>query len=122
MRSDVVQDTGGISALKRLHPEVLFHCDAIQYLGAESLDVGQCPYDLVSLSSNALYGPPGIAALYVREGTRLPPLLHGGMQEEGLRPGLQSMALVAGFGAAAGSISGTRPPGSTNCFCCETAV
>jgi cysteine desulfurase len=97
----VVQDIGGISALKRLYPDVLFHCDAVQYLSAESLDVDQCPFDLVSLSSNALYGPPGIAALYVREGTRILPLLHGGMQEDGLRPGLQSMALVAGFGAAA---------------------
>lgn len=97
----VIQDVRGISTLKHRSPDVLFHCDAVQYLCSETLDVQECPFDLVSLSSNALYGPPGIAALYIREGTRLLPLLHGGMQEEGMRPGLQSIALAAGFGAAA---------------------
>lgn len=97
----VAQDVSAIASLKSRFPEVLFHTDAIQYLCYESLDVRAHPFDLVSISSNALYGPPGVAALFVRDGTRLIPLLHGGMQEEGRRPGLQSIALIAGFGKAA---------------------
>ncbi len=97
----VVQNLEEIAALKLRFPEVLFHTDAIQFVCYEDLDVRQRPLDLISLSSNALYGPPGIAALYVREGTRLVPLIHGGMQEEGMRAGLQSPSLLVGFGKAA---------------------
>ena len=97
----VMQDLAALSVLKQRHPLVYFHTDAVQYLCYEELDTRLLAFDLISLSSNALYGPAGIAALFIRQGTRLAPLLHGGMQEEGRRPGLQSMALVAGFGAAA---------------------
>jgi cysteine desulfurase len=97
----VIQDVAGIASLKKDFPEVLFHTDAIQYVCYEDLDVTRLPFDLVSFSSNAIYGPAGIAALYMREGTRIVPLFHGGMQEEGLRPGLQSISLAAGFGKAA---------------------
>lgn len=97
----VIQDLAAVSELKRRFPDVCFHTDAVQYLCYENLDTRSLPFDLVSLSSNALYGPAGIAALFVRRGARLIPLLHGGMQEEGMRPGLQSVALIAGFGAAA---------------------
>jgi len=97
----VIQNFPAISDLKMRFPDVLFHTDAIQFACYEELDVSRNPFDLVSLSSNAIYGPTGIGALYVREGTRLMPLLHGGMQEEGMRPGLQSTGLIAGFGAAA---------------------
>lgn len=97
----VIQDLSAVAELKRRFSDVCFHTDAVQYLCYESLDAGSLPFDLVSCSSNALYGPAGIAALFVRQGTRLIPLLHGGMQEEGMRPGLQSVALIAGFGAAA---------------------
>jgi cysteine desulfurase len=97
----VTQDLPALSVLKHRFPEVIFHTDAVQYLCYETLDVQALPFDLVSLSSNALFGPAGIAALYIRNGTRIVPLLHGGMQEGGRRPGLQSAALIAGFGAAA---------------------
>jgi cysteine desulfurase len=97
----VVQNFPAIAALKKQFPDVLFHTDAIQFVCYENLDLRTTPFDLVSLSSNAIYGPPGIAALYIRTNTRLAPLLHGGMQEEGLRPGLQSIALAVGFGKAA---------------------
>jgi len=97
----VIQNVDQIAALKQRFPDVLFHTDAIQFVCYEGLDLSRLPFDLVSLSSNALYGPPGIAALYIREGTRTVPLIHGGMQEEGMRPGLQSPSLAAGFGKAA---------------------
>lgn len=97
----VIQDLEALAALKRRHPDVFFHTDAVQYLCYESLDVSALPFDLVSVSSNSIYGPAGVAALYIRSGTRIVPLLQGGLQEEGLRPGLQSLALTAGFGVAA---------------------
>lgn len=97
----VIQNVDQIAALKQRFPDVLFHTDAIQFVCYEDLDLARIPLDLLSLSSNALYGPPGIAALYIREGTRTVPLIHGGMQEEGMRAGLQSPSLAAGFGKAA---------------------
>lgn len=97
----VIQDLSGIASLKADFPDVIFHSDAIQYICYEDLNLEEMPFDLASVSSNGIYGPSGIAALFIREGTRIVPLLHGGMQEEGLRPGLQSTALAAGFGKAA---------------------
>jgi cysteine desulfurase len=97
----VIQDIDAVSHCGTAFHNVAFHSDAIQYLCYESFDVRRLPLNAVSISSNAIYGPPGIAALYIRRGTRIVPLLHGGMQEDGLRPGLQSMALVAGFAKAA---------------------
>jgi cysteine desulfurase len=97
----VIQNVAAIALLKERFDDVLFHTDAIQYACSEEILVSRLPFDLVSISSNALYGPPGVAALYRRAGARISPLLHGGMQEEGMRPGLQSVALIAGFGEAA---------------------
>ena len=97
----VIQNLSSIVALKERFDSVLFHTDAVQFLCYEDLSVVRAPFDMVTISSNALYGPAGIAALYVRSGTRLQPLLHGGMQEGGMRPGLQSISLAAGFGEAA---------------------
>ncbi len=57
--------------------------------------------DLIALSAHKLYGPKGIGALWVRDGLKLTPLIHGGGQEQGLRSGTLSPALCAGFGAAA---------------------
>jgi cysteine desulfurase len=97
----VIQNMDRIASLKKEFDDVFFHTDAIQFLCYEQLPLDRIPLDLVSLSSNALYGPSGVAAIYVRKGSRIVPLLHGGMQEEGMRPGLQSIALIAGFGEAA---------------------
>lgn len=97
----VIQNLQALSNLKKRFPEVLFHTDAIQFVCYEDLDLQQMPFDLVSISSNAFYGPPGVAALFVREGTRIVPLIHGGMQEGGMRAGLQSIANIVGFGKAA---------------------
>jgi cysteine desulfurase len=97
----VIQNIARIASLKERFPDVLFHTDAIQFICYEDFSVRNHRFDLVSLSCNAIYGPPGIAALYIRNGTRITPLLHGGMQEDGMRPGLQSIALIAGFGEAA---------------------
>jgi len=76
----------------------LFLCDAVQ--GAGKL-APPAEADLIALSAHKLYGPKGIGALWVRDGVKLSPLIHGGGQEQGLRSGTLSPALCAGFGAAA---------------------
>jgi cysteine desulfurase len=97
----VIQKIEAISNLKNRFPNVNFHSDAIQFICYEDLNLELMPFDLVSISSNAIYGPTGVAALFVREGTRIVPLIHGGMQEGGMRAGLQSIANIVGFGKAA---------------------
>lgn len=98
----VIQNIQALSNLKQRFPGVIFHTDAIQFLCYEDFNVQLMPFDLVSISSNAIYGPSGVAALFVRDGTRIIPLIHGGMQEGGMRPGSQSIANIVGFGKAAG--------------------
>lgn len=81
----------------------LLHSDAAQALGRIPIDVGQWGVDLLSLSGHKCYGPKGIGALYVRGGSRsapLEPLLFGGGQEAGLRPGTLNVPGVVGFGKA----------------------
>ncbi len=80
---------------------VLFHTDATQAPARIAIDVEACDIDLLSISSHKLYGPKGIGALYLAEDTFLKPVLTGGDQERGLRPGTIPTALVCGFGEAA---------------------
>ena len=79
---------------------ILLHTDAAQAAGRIPLDVAALGVDLMSLSAHKLYGPKGIGALYVRRGLRLAPLLAGGGQERGLRPGTLPTPLCVGFGTA----------------------
>jgi cysteine desulfurase len=73
-------------------------CDAVQAFGRMPIPDGP---DLIAISAHKIHGPKGIGALWVRDGIKLKPLLHGGGQEAGLRSGTLSPALCAGFGAAA---------------------
>jgi cysteine desulfurase len=76
-------------------------CDAAQACGKIHLDVRELGIDLLALSGHKLYGPKGVGALYVREGLELSPLLHGGGQEKGLRPGTLDVPSIVGLGVAA---------------------
>ncbi|MDQ1279989.1 MAG: cysteine desulfurase [Thermoproteota archaeon] len=78
-----------------------FHVDAVAAAGQIPIDVNKDNIDLLSLSSNDLYGPKGVGALYIREGTKIEPTLHGGGQERGLRSGTENMAGIVGFAKAA---------------------
>jgi cysteine desulfurase len=78
-----------------------FHVDATAANGQVSIDVKNDGIDLLSLSSNDMYGPKGVGALYIKEGIRVEPLLHGGGQERGLRSGTENTPGIVGFGKAA---------------------
>ncbi len=79
---------------------VLFHTDAIQAGGYLPLDVDNLGVDLLSLAAHKLYGPKGIGALFVRQGTPLLPQIQGGSQERQRRAGTENVAGIVGFGRA----------------------
>ena len=80
---------------------ILFHTDAVQTFGHIPTAVDELGVDLLSISGHKLYGPKGIGALYIRRGTRLAKLLHGGGQESGRRAGTCNVPGIVGLGKAA---------------------
>ena len=79
---------------------ILFHTDAVQGVGAIPVDVNNWQADLLSLSAHKFGGPKGVGALYIRKGTRVEPLIHGGEQERGLRAGTENVPGIVGLGKA----------------------
>jgi cysteine desulfurase len=77
------------------------HTDAVQALGKIPVNVDDLGVDYLTVSAHKIYGPKGIGALYVRKGSPLLPLIHGGHQEEGLRAGTYNNIGILGFGRAA---------------------
>lgn len=79
----------------------LFHCDAVQAFGKIDFDVDDIGADMISFSAHKLHGPMGVGALYVKGGTEIGPLLHGGGQEDGMRSGTLAVPEIVGFTKAA---------------------
>ena len=80
---------------------VLFHTDCTQAAASKRLDVNQIGCDLLTISSHKIFGPKGIGALYVRDKSKLSPILHGGSgQEFGVRAGTENVAAILGFAEA----------------------
>lgn len=83
--------------------EAIFHCDAAQAVGKIPVNVNDWGVDLLSISAHKMYGPKGVAALYVRGGpshSPIAPIMHGGDQESGFRPGTLNVPSIIGFGEA----------------------
>ena len=89
---------------KRRDPEIITHCDAVQGFLKIPMKTRTLGADLISLSGHKVHALKGAGALYVRQGVRLRPVLYGSHQEKGLRPGTESVPLIAAFGAAAGAL------------------
>jgi cysteine desulfurase len=98
----VIQDIEALGAVCR-ERDVLFHVDAAQSVGKLPLDLESLPVDLLSATAHKVYGPKGVGALYIadRPGCHVEPLIFGGGQQGGRRPGTLAVPLIAGFGAAA---------------------
>ncbi len=92
-----------ISEIGKLAKEknVLFHVDAVAATGKVPINVGEDNIDLLSISSNDMYGPKGVGALYIKKGTKIVPIIQGGGQENGLRSGTENIPGIVGIGAAA---------------------
>ena len=88
-----------IAQVARQH-KVLFHTDAVQAMGAVPIDVVAWGVDLLSLSAHKFHGPKGVGLLYVRKGTRIDNLVHGGAQERGKRAGTENLPAIVGMGEA----------------------
>ncbi len=120
LRSDTVlvslmlvnNETGGmtdIAAVSKLLKDrgsaAILHTDAVQAFLKLPFTPRSLGADLITLSSHKICGPKGAGALWCRKGLRLPPLIHGGGQEDGLRSGTEPMPAIIGFGAAAEALS-----------------
>lgn len=100
-----IEPLAEIAAIARERGAVVF-TDAVQALGKIEVDVRALGVDLAAFAAHKIGGPKGAGALYVRRGTRLEPVIHGGGQERGRRSGTENVAGIAGFGAAAEIVTG----------------
>jgi cysteine desulfurase len=99
-------ETGTIQPIEEIgsiarERQVIFHTDAVDSVGVVPLDVQELGVDLLSFAANSFYGPAGVGGLYVRRGTRIFPLLDGGIQENNKRAGTENLIGIIGMGKAA---------------------
>ncbi|MGP8079066.1 MAG: cysteine desulfurase family protein [Dehalococcoidales bacterium] len=99
-------EVGTIEPIKEIaqitkEKEILFHTDAVATTGNIPVDVKDLGVDSLSMAANMFYGPKGVGALWLKKGTRIMPLLDGGIQEGGSRAGTENVAGIVGMGKAA---------------------
>ena len=88
-------------AIKAANPDTLFHVDAVQGFGKALIYPRRMNIDLLAVSGHKIHGPKGIGFLYVADGVRLAPLMHGGGQQGGMRSGTENVPGIAGMALAA---------------------
>ena len=79
---------------------IYFHTDAVQSAGKLEIDVNKLNVDLLSMSSHKIHGPKGVGALYIKKGTKIEPLSHGGSHERKMRAGTENVSGIVGFAEA----------------------
>ncbi len=99
-------ETGVIQPIKEIAEwtkknGIVFHSDTVQTIGKIPVKVNDLGMDLLAISAHKIYGPKGIGAIYIRKGTDIDALLHGGAQERNNRAGTENIPLIAGFAKAA---------------------
>lgn len=104
-----LQPVQELAGLTHQNSPAIFHTDAVQALGKVPLDPVAQGLDLVTVSGHKIHAAKGVGALYLRQGLRIEPLLTGGDQEQGLRPGTENVPGIAGLGLAAEEL-GRRDP------------
>ena len=97
-----VEEIGKIARERRIY----FHTDAVQAIGHVPIDVKKMNIDLLSLSGHKFEGPKGCGALYIRKGTKIEALLHGGAQERKRRAGTENVPAIVGLGKAIELVTG----------------
>lgn len=102
LANNVVGTIQPVKEISRFTKEkgIAFHTDAVQAIGNIPVDVNELAVDLLALSGHKFHGPKGIGALYIRKGTRIDPLIHGGGQERGKRSGTENVPGIIGLAKA----------------------
>ena len=96
----MVQDVPSLAGRARSRG-VVFHTDAVQAFGKVEVDARATPFDLLSISGHKIGAPKGIGALFIRRGIPIEPLMFGGTQDRGRRPGTENVAMAVGLATAA---------------------
>jgi cysteine desulfurase len=96
----VIQPVAALAARAKARG-VVFHTDAVQAFGKIAIDARTMPFDMASISGHKIGAPKGIGALYLRRGTPIEPLMFGGTQDRGRRPGTENVAMAVGLARAA---------------------
>jgi len=96
-----IQPIGEIAQVVKERSKAYFHTDAVATAGKLPVDVKELGVDLLSLAGNQFYGPKGAGALYIKRGSRIMPLIDGGVQEAGRRAGTENVPAIVGLGVAA---------------------
>ena len=90
--------------IKQVNPQTLFHVDAIQSYGKMRIYPSKMGIDLLSVSGHKIHGPKGSGFLYIKDKTKIKPLINGGGQQRGMRSGTENVPAIAGLGVAAEEI------------------
>lgn len=97
-----VEEAGRL--IKEINPSTLFHVDAIQSYGKLHISPKNMNCDLLSVSGHKIHGPKGSGFLYIKDKTKIKPIIYGGGQQKGMRSGTENVPAIAGLGVAAEEI------------------